>query len=592
MRTVLVDKDQQLIDLIPTLVGANRIAIDTETTGLDWWIDVIIGMCFSVDGETGYYVPFGHEQGPQCSFPIVSYVVELIVRNPLSTKIFHNAKFDRHHILSTFGLEVLPPIEDTMVGAFLIDNTESKGLKYWTTRLFDDRLEKLDNRMEAIRKSRDPQSFVSLTPTEFFEYGAGDAIFTFKLWETFERELGDQIHLYSTEVELTDYVMMMERRGVLIDKDFLAYQGEKIDEWLPRTESELERVVGYKLNPRSPKQVADLLYTRLKMPILKYTDSGRPSTAEEVLLNLPDHPAIDLILRVRTLSKVKSTYVDGIISKLTTGNRLHCSFNQLGAETGRFSSSKPNLQNQPREGSVPVSIRSAFVPTPGTLLVFHDYKQVEMRVFAHYSRDSQLIRLCNEGYDFHLSTAASIFNKPREEVTKAERKFAKNVNFGYVYGIGPTSLARRLKIERNEAISFLRKYDRRFPGVPIFMRECRKEFERLGFVQNIFGRKRSIPFDKAYRSVNTKVQGTAADIIKNAMVRLIPLLRSCRVYPLMTVHDELIFEVPFDQLEKVREIKEVMEDFRLSVPIEVDVEFGCFSWGNKAKWDFDEFPLN
>jgi len=582
----LVTSNDRLLELFPTWMRAPKISIDTETTGLDIIRDLVAGLSISSDGKKGYYVPFWHTTGPQCSYEVVRFVMEGILRNPELIKIFHNAKYDMHLFLNTFGIRTVSPYEDTMVEGFLIDNTIEKGLKPWSKRLFDDTLSSLEDELALHIKRNKLPSYAHISPEFIQRYGAADAIYTFKLHEVFQQELqkNNQVALYHTELELIDVVLRMERWGIQIDPEILRREGDQLKARLPQMEQELNELVGRPLNPRSPKQVASYLFGDLGLPILLRTAAGNPSSSEEVLLNLPSHPSIPMILALRTGSKVISTYVDGILEKLDAQNRLHCRFNQLGAGTGRFSSSKPNLQNIPREGSVPISIRSAFVPSLGYSWFLIDYKQAEMYLFAHYANDPQMIEAVSSGFDFHRSTGALIFNKPLDEVTKVERKFAKKINFGYIYGIGPRKLARELQITERAARGFLRRYNERFPGIPDFVKRCKADYQSKGYVESLFGRRRFIPYDKAYRSVNTLVQGTVADLIKQAMVNLKPILSSVPIRLIIQVHDELIFEIPDEFVGVVPEIERVMQDFKFRVPVRTDVEHTTTTWANKKPW--------
>lgn len=588
MKLETVTTDERLFELFPKLMGAEHLAIDTETTGLNYTHDVIAGVCLAPDDENGFYVAFGHVRGEkQCSFSAVQYVMENLLLNPNLVKVFHHLKYDWHLLLNTFGHGPIPPYHDSMVMGFIVDNTVSKGLKEWSERLFGGQLPGLKEDLQETIKSRGLPSYAHLTPEEIGDYGAADAIFTLKLSEFLWPRLvaNKQTNLYRTEMRIVEMVLEMERKGVRIDQKFLRKAGRVLAEREPIAQRELNEIAGWEINPRSNKDVPKLLYEQMGFPILMRTDAGNPSTAHDVLINLPNHKVIDLILELRALRKARTTYVEGILEKIDEDGRLHCHFNQLGAGTGRFSSSKPNLQNIPREGTFPISVRGAFVPSPGHIMVFIDYRQVEMRVFAHYSDEKTLLQMIEEGVDLHTATAAIIDNTSPENVSKERRKFAKKVNFGYVYGIGKRKLARELEISEHQAEEFLRLYDMKFPGVPRFMEETKRRFELRGYVENVFGRRRKIPWNKAYRATNTLIQGTAADIIKKAMENLIPILRTHRTFPWATIHDEIDFEVPIDELEVVEKMVEVMENFHFRVPIEVDVEWSDTRWGNKRKWN-------
>lgn len=583
-RFELVSSNQRLLELIPYFMEAERLAIDTEGTGLLWWQDIAAGISLCADGNHAFYIPFAHPSGPNCSWSLVSYMMELVCSNPHIEKIFHNLKYDWHMIKSTFGFDVLPPYHDTMLMTFVEDNTRPKSLKDQATMRFSSELAELDELRKNTMRSRGSRHYVDMPSDLLAGYAAGDALYTWKVADDLLPSM-DTLHpIYFTELALVELVLQMERDGIQIDKEFLIAGSEGVRARLPEVKDCLREIAGFELNPGSTADVARLLYEVLEMPILLRTKKGAPSTAKQVLLNLPPHEAIDLVLEARTLGKVLTTFVHGLISKVAPDGRLHAKFNQTGAETGRFSSSNPGLQQIPREGSVPMSIRGGFVPAPGHIFVFVDYRQCEMYTFAHYSNDSGLLNMVRSGYDFHLGTASLIYHKDASLITKPERKYAKRINFGYVYGIGSKKLARQLRVSVTEAKAFLRRYNVRFPGVPVFMAKCRRDFEEKGYVENIFGRKRKIPFDKAYRSVNTLIQGTAADIIKDSMVRLKSLVLASPVRTLLQIHDELVFEIPIDSLGIVPEIIYTMQNFRLRVPMRADANWSEVSWGQKRKW--------
>lgn len=582
METHLIVSNDELLSWMPRIMQAEVVALDTETTGLDWQSDIIVGLSFSLDGNTGYYVPFAHRTGPQCSYLVVKYVIELVLRNPDLVKVFHNAKFDIHMMWSVFGIRAIHPYHDTTFMAFLDDNTAPKDLKSLSARFFGPELVNAETQKDALVSNFRLPHMSWLTPAEMSEYAALDAVMTFKLCEHYVR-LG-VAPIYGTELALIDSVIDMERVGVQIDRAFLGAAGDSIMERLPAAEAELNEIVGRELNPRSSQQVGTFLYGDLGLVPRKFTNRGHPSCDEASLLSYPKSQAIDLILEARTLSKTMSTYIRGIDNRLDSNNRLHCKFNQAGTDTGRFSSSKPNLQNIPREGRVPVSIRGAFVPSAGRFLAFIDYKQVEFYMFAHYANDPAMLALVQDGHDFHRATATAVFNKKLEDIIWEERKFAKQVNFGYIYGIGARALAEKLGTSVAVAKAFLRRYDLQFPGVKTYVSQCKDDYALMGYTENIFGRRRKIPFDKAYRAVNTLCQGTAADIVKRSMVDLRPLLRASATDMILTIHDELAFDIPFEEVAIIPEIVKIMQNYRMRVPIIAECDWSPISWGDKRPW--------
>lgn len=589
----LVNDDQTLMGLLREISDQRIISYDTETTGTDWRVDVAVGasLAWGDEGrEQAIYFPWAHCQpnnvrweGPQCSYPVVRFFLETILRNPYIRKVMHNAKFDIHLTESTFGWKPVEIVEDTMLMAFMVDSDWPLDLKQQTAIHFTTDALDEETALKAYMKNRGLKRYAEVPPDRMASYACSDAFHTLKLYREFLPEIeADYAAVYSVERKLVWVTQRMERTGIKLDADYLKSQYGPLDARVPVVTAELESFAWKGFNPNSDPQVRKLLFDQLHMPVLKRTEKGEPSTAEDVLLNLPEHPALQLILEARTLKKTRSTYLDGLLKKLNWDGRCHGKFNQTGAGTGRFSSSEPNLQNIPREGSLPISIRSAFVPDdPDSFLAFLDYKQAEMYLFAHHSNDPGLIAAVKSGYDFHLATAINIYGVGVESITKPQRKFAKRINFGIVYGEGSRKLALELQITVNEAKEFMELYFRTYPGSKRMMKDTRDEFERTGFVTNVVGRKRKLPDGKGYRAVNTKIQGGVADLVKSKMVEVDEFLRTTNISMMLTIHDELVFGVHRSEAHHLTEIKRIMENFRLRVPIRVDLEWSEASWGQK-----------
>jgi len=596
-----VTTEDQLNDLVTRLSQAPAFAFDVETTGLDTLTVGLVGISFSIANQKAWYIPIGHNGTAKQLYK--SKVLEKLQPTFLSDKlkIGHNIKYDIE-VLQNQGLKISGPIFDTMVAAYLIDSTtNSYALKKLARQFLGRDMIKLD---ELISTDEAGTNFADVSPDIATDYACSDAEATFSLYEIFTLALKAQkLDQLATEVEmpLIEVLVAMESNGVKVDAKLLKEMSGEIDLALKELETQIYAISGEVFNLNSPKQLANILFNKLMLPVIKKTKTGA-STDSEVLEELAAQKfeIAEKLQDYRQLSKLKSTYFDVLPTLINpkTG-RIHTSFNQTITATGRLSSSNPNLQNIPIKSAWGKRLRQAFIPEEsGWQIVAADYSQIELRILAHLCRDEHLVADFNEDKDVHLSTAAHVYGVAEEQVTSEMRSAAKAINFGIIYGISDFGLAKQLKIKRTEAAQFIDNYFKQYPGVKDFIAATIKQAKEKGYVTTMLGRKRPIPDinnpNQGLRSfaertaINTVVQGTAADMIKVAMVKINSQLQTARqsspqapnsllrTKMLLQVHDELIFECPPAEVEKVKEIieTEMINALTLSVPIKVDVSVG------------------
>lgn len=640
IETVIVDTEAKLNELATLLNTASVIAFDVETTGLDQMRDFLVGIALAVDSQRGYYIPVGHvaplaangtlegvpphglipssgsgatvqqvsllDAPPPPQLPIqkVIDVLRPALTNPAIEKMGHNAKFDLV-FLRRYGIDVQPISYDTMLGEWIANpSSKSLGLKDLALARLNVQMQKID---ELIGSGRNKISFARVPVSDAASYAVADVALLFPLRRQLQPEIEQNaaaLRLFTEmEMPLVPIIADMEMKGVLLDVPYLAVLGVELGERLAQFEQEIYAASGYgEFNINSFQQLSDLLFGKLGISPqgLKKTKSGHYSLTADVLDNLNnDHPIIPLIKGYRQLAKLKSTYVDALSALVNpyTG-RVHTSFNQTGASTGRFSSSDPNLQNIPIRTEEGRRVRQAFIAPPDHQLLSVDYSQIELRILAHYSGDEALVQAFAEGRDIHASTAAAVHRIPIEQVTFEQRSFAKSVNFGLMYGMGAFRLARDSELTFAEAKDFIEAYFERFPGVKAYLESSKNSAAQHGYVETLLGRRRdfsilqrveqdavgSIARQRAEReAVNMPIQGTAADIIKLAMVNLAHELEAAHYRSCMTlqVHDELVLEVPNDELEAVAQlVVEVMEGaVQLNVPLRAEAKAGL-NWHN------------
>ncbi len=614
---VIVRDEAALQEMAACLNSAQWISFDLETDSLERLSANIVGFCLAVEPPTAYYVPVGHLAGAaqadsgqmnlfagaaesaagQLPIERVLEAIRPALIDPDIAKVAHNAKFDCM-ILERYGVTVSPVRFDTMIAEWLSDPaTKHKGLKDLARHRLGAEMTDIG---ELIGRGKNQVSFAEVPIDVAAPYGAADADMTLRLVPPLQHELEQKglTKLLDLEMELLPVISDMERAGVRIDVDFFRHMSQDLAAALLKCEQTIYEIAGEPFNVNSTQQLSDILFKKLQLPRegLKKIASGHYSTAADVLegLKAADKSGIiDAIIEYRELGKLKGTYVDALPQMINpdTG-RIHTSFSQTGAITGRLASSSPNLQNIPIRSEVGQLIRRGFVTEPGWTFLSADYSQVELRILAHISQDETLLRAFREDQDIHSATAAAIYGIPVENVTKNQRRFAKTINFGLIYGMGAFRLARETGLTLGEAENYVKKYFGQFPGIERYLDATRQKARADGYVETLFGRRRYFPVFKTSmgsanrqatqradrEAVNHPIQGTAADIIKVAMIRLHAELQArYRARLLLQVHDELLLEVPVEELEAVRDlVVETMSNaFTLDVPLKVEAETGA-----------------
>ncbi|MDX1414801.1 MAG: DNA polymerase I [Candidatus Promineifilaceae bacterium] len=614
-KAILVNTPEQLKDLAEKLDGAKMIGFDVETTGLDKMTAEVVGICLSMNPPTGYYIPVGHlDQEKQAktgqmslfageaslapgqlALDTVLAAIKPAMINPAIPKVAHNAKYD-YTILDLHGLHVSPITFDTMIAEFLNNPaSKHKGLK-------DLARHRLGIEMTPITKligtGRKQKSFAEVPIEAAAPYGAADADLTLRLVAPLQEEIEQKglEKILELEMPLIEVLSDMERTGVRLDKDFLAGMSLDIEERLKTLEKNIYEIAGAPFNVNSTQQLSDVLFKKLDLPHegLRKTKSGHYSTAANVLEDLRKVDTtgiINAITEYRELGKLKSTYVDALPQMVNPNTgRIHTSYNQTGAVTGRIASSNPNLQNIPIRSKVGQQIRRGFITEEGWLFLAADYSQVELRVLAHISQDAALLEAFHQDQDIHRTTAAAVYGVGLDDVTYDQRRFAKAVNFGLIYGMGAFRLARDSDLTLSEAESYITEYFARFPGIQRYLDETKEKARELGYVETLFGRRRYFPIFKVPASgsnrqamlraereaVNHPIQGTAADIIKIAMLQLHDSLANYQSRMVLQVHDELVLEVPENELDVIRPLViDVMSNaVELDVSLKVDASSG------------------
>jgi len=591
----VVNAPEALDELINRLSSAKYFAFDTETTGLNAMSAGLVGISVSPAVGEAYYIPVGHiglQQTQQLPLEQVLNRIKPVLEDNNIVKVAQNAKYDMT-IMAEHGINVNNVTFDTMLAAYLVSE-KSMGLKALA-------FNKLGIEMTSITDligSGAKQISMSMVDIEQAAiYACADADITVQLAKTLEEELNKQgLWNLFTEVEmpLVSVLLDMERNGIALDRDLLREMSHELGERLLKLEADIYHNVGHQFNINSPKQLGPVLFDELNLPGSRKTKSGY-STDASVLEELRGtHPIIELILDYRQLSKLKSTYIDalpGLVNPKT--GRVHTSFNQTKTATGRLSSSEPNLQNIPVRTDLGKKVRQAFIAPQGSFLFAGDYSQIDLRALAHLSQDEGLLTAFNQDEDIHAATAAQLFGVKISEVMPDMRRLAKTVNFGVIYGMSGYGLEQATELSREEAQKFITAYFEKYPGIKEYMDSTKKAASEKGYVQTLLGRRRYIPeVNSANRQVreaaermatNMPVQGTSADIIKVAMINLHREMsrRNLKSKMLLQVHDELIFEVPQEELEVMRTIvPQIMSTaLLLTVPLKVDTKYGS-NWGD------------
>ncbi len=580
------------------LRSADLIAFDTETTSLDYMQAEVVGLSFAVEPGQAAYLPVAHDYPgapDQLDRDEVFRRIGPLLADPSVPKLGHHLKYDRS-VLANHGVALNGIVYDTMLESYVLDSTASRHDLDSLCRKY---LGHTNIKFEDVAGKGAKQITFNQVPLETAApYAAEDADMTLrlhqKLWPKLEAEPRLR-ELYETlECPLIPVLGDIERTGVKVDVEMLKQQGRELAERMQEVEARAHALAGEPFNLGSPKQIQAILFDKQRLPVLAKTPKGAPSTAEPVLQELAlDYPLPKLILEYRSLSKLKSTYTDKLPQQVNprTG-RVHTSYHQAVAATGRLSSSDPNLQNIPVRTAEGRRIRQAFIAEPGALVLAADYSQIELRIMAHLSGDEGLVQAFARGEDIHRATAAEVFGVAPEQVSSDQRRSAKAINFGLIYGMSAFGLAKQLGIDRGEAQKYVDLYFERYPGVKAYMESTRELAREQGYVETLFGRRLYLPDIRARNmqrrqaaertAINAPMQGTAADIIKKAMLSVDEWIKTkaCDVKMVMQVHDELVFEVSETDVPAARqEICRRMENAAvLSVPLRVDAGVG-------ANWD-------
>ena len=593
----IVDTDKKLTDLVEVLNKAKIISFDTETTSTEEMRADIVGISLAVLEGEGYYIPIGHNTGNNLSLKQVINALAEPLTNPKIGKVAHNARYD-YIVLAKHGLYVTPLTFDTMLAEFIIDpSSRNLGLK---NLAFVKLGEEMTHIEELIGKGKKQISMAEVAIESVAPYAVADAETTLRLMPLAEKELkrvnGEKL-LQEIDLPLTPVLADMEMEGIALDLPFFEKMSKELTKRLNEIEKEVFDLVGKQFNINSTQQLSDVLFKTLGLEPPdkgKKTASGHYSTAAGVLEELSGkHPVVDLVLEQRELSKIKSTYVDALPQAVDSNGRVHTSYSQTGAVTGRLSSNNPNLQNIPIRTETGRRVRNGFIAGKSNVLLSVDYSQIELRIVAHMAQDEGMLAAFRADEDIHATTAGAIYGVSPEAVTKEMRRHAKAINFGLIYGMSAFGLTRSTELTLAEAERFVKAYFEKFPGVKKYLDGIKKQAAQQGYVETLLGRRRYFPAlqgrinpqmksREEREAINAPIQGTAADIMKIAMLKIPPALKNANLNAkmLLQVHDELVLECPKDQLEKTAKVvKETMANaYQLDIPLSTEARYGD-NWG-------------
>ena len=584
----MIENQEDMIKLCDFFRTNKILSLDTETTSTNAIDAELVGLSFSVKEFEAFYIPIpaNREEAQK-----IVNIFKSVYEDPNILKVGQNLKYDLE-VLRNYDIHLAGKMWDTMIAHYLIQPELRHNMDYMAEVYLNYQTIHIDELIGP--KGKNQKSMRDLTPSEVYEYAAEDADITLRLKNKLEPELKKnecEDLFYDIEMPLMPVLAEMEMNGVILDTDSLKETSRALTNRMNEIEARIYELAGERFNIASPKQVGDILFEKLKIvEKAKKTKTGQYVTSEEVLQQLKNkHEIVADILEHRGLKKLLGTYIDALpnlINKRT--GHIHTSFNQTITATGRLSSSDPNLQNIPIRGEDGKEIRKAFVPEPGCLFFSADYSQIELRVMAHLSEDENMIRVFREGKDLHAATAANIYKKAIENVTRDERTKSKRANFGIIYGITVFGLAERLDISRDEAKRLIDGYFETFPQVHDYMEKSKQVAREKGFVTTLFGRRRYLPDINSHNAtvrgfaernaINAPIQGTAADIIKVAMIRISNRFKreGIRSKMILQVHDELNFSVYPEEKEQVERIvlEEMQGAIQLKVPLIADCGFG------------------
>ena len=595
----IIDSADALADLVQELNQAEVISFDTETTSTEEMRADIVGIALSIREGEGYYIPVGHRAGMNLPLEQVLAALKGPLTDPKIGKIAHNAKYD-YIVLAKHGLQVSPLTFDTMLAEFIINpGSRNMGLK---NLAFTKLGEEMTHIEDLIGKGKKQITMAEVAIESAAPYAVADAEVTLRLMplqiEGLKRVNGEKL-LYEIDLPLTPVLADMEMAGISLDLPFFQETGKRLEQRLAEIEKQVYETVGKTFNINSTQQLSDVLFTRLGLEPPdrgNKTASGHFSTSAGVLdLLRGKHPVVDSVLEHRELSKLKSTYVDALQAALNSETGcVHTSYSQIGAVTGRLSSSNPNLQNIPIRSEEGRRLRHGFVAGKGNVLLSADYSQIELRIVAHMAQDESMLAAFRAGEDIHATTAAAIYGIRPDEVTSRMRRIAKGVNFGLIYGMSVFGLTRYTELTLAESETFVKTYFQKFPGVKRYLDGIRKQAAQQGYVETLLGRRRYFPALQSKANVQVKnreereainapVQGTAADIMKIAMLRVPPALKAAGLKGrmLLQVHDELVLECPASEVQETAQVvQEAMTNaYPLSIPLSTEARYGP-NWGD------------
>jgi len=596
-----VEKDYQTVltqnelnQWLSKIAKAELVAVDTETTSLDYMKAELVGVSVAVEPGQAAYIPFGHDYlgaPEQLDKDSVLEQLKPLLEDPSIKKVGQNLKYDMS-VLAQHGIRLQGIAFDTMLESYVFDSVATR---HDMDSLAEKYLEETCISFSDVTgKGAAQLTFNQVALEQAGPYAAEDADITLRLhqclWPKVQAQPTLETVFNDLELPLLPVLSKIERTGALVDDTLLFQQSQELAERLAELETQAWDLAGQQFNLASPKQLGEILFEKLEIPVLKKTAKGAPSTKEEVLQELAlDYPLPKVLLEHRGLAKLKSTYTDKLPTMINpVSKRIHTSYHQAGTATGRLSSSDPNLQNIPVRTPEGRRVRQAFIPATGCKMVAADYSQIELRIMAHLSEDPSLLKAFAEGQDIHRATAAEVFAVATEEVTADMRRSAKAINFGLIYGMSAFGLARQLNIGRKQAAEYIELYFERYPGVQSYMNNIRHSAAELGYVETFFGRRLYLPEISSRNgmrrqaaertAINAPMQGTAADIIKLAMIHVDDWLTSAELQSrmIMQVHDELVLEVPESELEIVSQglIEKMEHAVELLVPLVVDVGVG------------------
>ncbi len=572
--------------------AADLVAFDTETTSLDAMRAEVVGLSFSVEPGAACYIPLSHSYGDApTQLPLAEVLAKLKpwFENPAAKKLGQHIKYDRH-VMANYGIEVQGYVHDTMLQSYVLEVHKPHGLASLAERHVG---RKGLSYEDLCGKGAHQIPFAQVDVARATEYSCEDSDMTLEvhqaLWPRLQAD--DKLRfVYELEIASSEALYRIERNGVLIDGPTLAAQSHTLGQRIVQLESEAYEIAGQPFNLASPKQLGEIFFDKLGLPVIKKTATGARSTDEEVLEKLAeDYPLPAKILEHRSLSKLKGTYTDKLAQMaLPRTGRVHTHYAQAVAVTGRLSSNDPNLQNIPIRTAEGRKVREAFIAPTGHLILSADYSQIELRIMAHISEDPGLLKAFSEGMDVHRATASEVFGIEPAAVTTEQRRYAKTINFGLIYGMGAFGLSQSLGIERSAAAAYIERYFERFAGVKRYMDTTRESARDKGYVETLFGRRVYLPeinggngprkAGAERQAINAPMQGTAADLNKLAMLAVQRVLdeqhRASRI--VMQVHDELVLEVPEAELDWARgEVPAAMASVAaLKVPLLAEVGVG------------------